>query len=215
MVIEAVTGIFGGKKKKKAAKKQKRIAMQQAALSREASKEIPIQEGLAKEQFALERAAVSQQRVQDRLATVRAARIARSQLLQAGASSGAGLGSSAITGAVGGLVTQFGSTLGIANIFNRLQDQASEKQSKIMESQSRVSALQAKSAELSGQSAIVEAKLQKDIAGLDLISSIGRGVLNTATAVVTGGKGNLFQTAFGGGKATSSLDAIFKTGSDS
>lgn len=215
MVIEAVTGIFGGKKKKKAAKKQKRIAMQQAALSREASKEIPIQEGLAKEQFALERAAVSQQRVQDRLTTVRAARIARSQLLQAGVSSGVGLGSSAITGAVGGLVTQFGSTLGIANIFNRLQDQSAEKQSKIMESQSRVSALQAKSAELSGQSAIVEAKLQKDMAGLNLISSIGRGVIDATNAIVTGGEGNMFKKIFGGGGTTSSLDALFKTGSSS
>jgi hypothetical protein len=214
MVIGAVTGIIGGKKKKKAAKKQKRIAEQQQALAVEANKETEIQTGLAKEQFELGRAALGQQRQLDRIESVRSARIRRANLISSAVGSGIQSNSAAVTGAVGALTSSFQNTLGVANIFNRLQDKDADIQSKALDSQGRVAKLQGESALLGGESQIVQAKLDKSMAGLNSIGKIGGLAEKAITAGVTGGAGGIggsgmFGSVFGAGKTTSALDSIF------
>lgn len=212
MVIGAVTGIIGGKKKKKAAKKQKRIAEQQQALAVEANKETEIQTGLAKEQFALGRATLGQQRQLDRIESIRSARIRRASLISSAVASGMQSNSAAVTGAVGALTSSFQNTLGVANIFNRLQDKDADIQSKALDSQGRVAKLQGESALLGGQSQIVQAKLNKSLAGLDSIKKIGELAEKAITAGATGGVGGstgMFGSVFGTGKTTSALDSIF------
>lgn len=199
MVIGAVTGIMGGKKAKKAAKKQKRIAQQ-------VQKESKIQAGLSKEQFELERAIVAQQRRQDRIQTIREARIRRASILSQAQASGIGVGSSGLVGAVGALQSQFASTIGLSNIFTRLQDRTAEKQSQIMESQGRV-------AQLQGQSQIVQANLEKSQANINMWGSAAQGVADIATAAFAPTRGTsfgspqFFSSIFGGNKIpnTSSL----------
>lgn len=194
MVIGAVTGIFGGKKAKKAAKKQKRIAQQ-------IQKEAGIQSGLSKEQFEFEQAAVREQRRQDRISTIREARMRRASILSSAQASGISQGSSAVTGALGSLTTSFGSTLGLSNIFTRLAEQSADRQTKIMESQGRV-------AQLEGQSNIVQANLAKSQANLNMWGSVAEGFNQLAgmAAGVPGGKGILsaegFGKLFGGGTTT-------------
>lgn len=201
MVIEAVTGILGGKKAKKAAKKQKQIAVQ-------VQKEAIIQAAAAKEQFALERAAVAEQRRQDRLSTIREARIRRAQILQSASSAGIGQGSSAILGGVSALQSTFGSTVGLSNVFTRLQDLSAEQQSKIMESQGKV-------AQLQGQSEIVQAGLQKSMANLQMWGSVASGVANLATQAfaptrgTSFGSSEFFTSIFGGNKTTPIPQTIF------
>lgn len=214
MVIGAITGIIGGKKKKKAAKKQKKIAQQQQALAVEANKETEIQTGLAREQFELGRAALNQQRQLDRIETIRSARIRRAGLISSAVASGMQSNSAAVTGAVGALTSQFQNTLGVANVFNRLQDKEADIQSQALSSQGRVAKLQGESALLGGQSQIVQAKLNKSLSGLSAIGSIGGAVEGAITAGVTGGVGGvggtgLFGSVFGAGKTTSALDSIF------
>lgn len=174
MVIGAVTGIFGGKKAKKAAKKQKKLAQQ-------VLKETELQTGLSKESFELERAAVAQQRRQDRIGTIREARIRRAMLLSAVSNAGVGQGSSAVAGGVGALQSQFASTLGLANIFTRIQDQSADLQSQINESQGRV-------AKLTGQSQIAQANLQKSQANLQMWGSIGQLGETLAVGTITKGE---------------------------
>lgn len=199
MVIGAVTGIVGGKKAKKAAKKQKRIAQKVQVESK-------LQAGLSKEQFELERAAVAQQRRQDRIQTIREARIRRASILAQASASGIGQGSSGLVGAVGSLQSQFASTIGLANIFTRLQEQSAEKQSKIMESQGRV-------AQLQGQSDIVQANLQRSQANISMWGGVAQGVADVATAAFAPTRGTsfgspqFFSSIFGGNQIpnTSSL----------
>lgn len=190
MVVEAVTGILGGKKAKKAAKKQKRIA-------RQVQQESALQSELSQEQFQLERAAVREQRRQDRIQTIREARIRRAAILQQAQASGMGMGSSGLTGAVGALQSQFGSTIGLANIFTRLQERGADLQSQIMTSQGRV-------AQLTGQSDIVQANLQRSQANINMFGSIAKGVADIATAAVPKTRGTsfgspqFFSSIFGG-----------------
>lgn len=199
MVIGAITGILGGKKAKKAAKKQKRIARQVQA-------ESLLQSQLSQEEFQLQRAAVAQQRRQDRIQTIREARIRRAAILANAQASGMGRESSGLTGAVGALQSQFGSTIGISNIFTRLQEQSAEKQSQIMASQGRV-------AQLQGQSEIVQANLNKSQATINMWGGVAQGVADIATAAFAPTRGTsfgspqFFSSLFGGNKTpnTSSL----------
>lgn len=217
MVIEAVTGILGGKKAKKAAKKQKRIAQQVQGISQQITDisgkindESLVQLEAARQQFALDKATNAEQRRQNRIQTIREARIMRSNILSSAANSGVGMGSSAISGGVGALTTQFGSTVGLSNVFNRLQDMSAAEQGKIFDSQGRVvgmqgdvNKLQGQVAQLTGQSQIVEANLAKSNATLGMITGIGKSVETIFNAA--GG----FTGAFGGGKVVDAT-TIFK-----
>ena len=194
MVIEAVTGILGGKKAKKAAKKQKALSMQ-------IQKEARIQSQLGQEQFALEQAAIREQRRQDRINTIREARIRRAAILSSATTSGIGQGSSAVQGGIGSLITAFGSTLGLANVFTRLQEQTAQKQSQIMTSQGRV-------AQLQGQSDVVQANLQKSQANLQMWGSAASGAAQLGTNLFPKTRGTqfgspqFFTSIFGGNKIT-------------
>lgn len=199
MVIKAVTGILGGKKAKKAAKKQKRIARQVQAESQ-------LQSDLSQEEFQLQRAAVAQQRRQDRIQSIREARIRRAAILSQATASGMGRESSGLTGAVGALQSQFASTVGISNIFTRLQEQSANKQSQIMASQGRV-------AQLQGQSEIVQANLARSQANISMWGSAAQAVADIGTAAFAPTRGTQFgspqfySALFGGNKTpnTSSL----------
>lgn len=220
MVIEAVTGILGGKKAKKAAKKQKRIAQQVMGISQQITDisglindESLVQLEAAKQQFALDKATASEQRRQNRIQTIREARIMRGNILSSAANSGVGMGSSAIVGGVGSLVTQFGSTVGLSNVFNRLQDMSAAEQGKIFDSQAKVigmqgevNKLQGQVAQLTGQSQVVDANLAKSNATLGMINGIG----SAAQSIFSAAGG--FTSAFGGGKVTNALDTIFSRG---
>lgn len=199
MVIGAVTGILGGKKAKKAAKKQKRLARQVQAESQ-------LQSDLSQEEFQLQRAAVAQQRRQDRIQSIREARIRRAAILSQATASGMGRESSGLTGAVGALQSQFASTVGISNIFTRLQEASANKQSQIMASQGRV-------AQLQGQSEIVQANLQRSQANINMWGGVAQGVADVATAAFAPTRGTqfgspqFFSSLFGGNRTpdTSSL----------
>ena len=203
MVIGAVTGILGGKKAKKAAKKQKRIARQVQAESQ-------LQSDLSQEEFQLQRAAVAQQRRQDRIQSIREARIRRAAILSQATASGMGRESSGLTGAVGALQSQFASTVGISNIFTRLQEASANKQSQIMASQGRV-------AQLQGQSDIVAANLQRSQANINMWGNVAQAVADTATAAFAPTRGTqfgspqFFSSLFGGNK-TPNTSSLFNQG---
>ena len=208
MVIEAVTGILGGKKSKKAAKKQKRLAIQQNVLSRKVMEEARIQQGLSEEEFELQKAAVREQRRQDRIGTIREARIRRASILSSAQASGMGQGSSGVVGAVGALQSQFASTLGLSNVFTRIQDKSADIQSKLLSSQGRVAELQGQSQMLQGQSALVSANLAKQQANIGMwgnVAKLGTDLATAAYAPTRGtqfGSAGFFQAAFGGNKIT-------------
>ena len=208
MVIGAVTGIVGGKKAKKAAKKQKRLAIQQNVLSRKAMEEARIQQGLSEEEFELQKAAVREQRRQDRIGTIREARIRRASILSSAQASGMGQGSSGVVGAVGALQSQFASTLGLSNVFTRIQDKSADIQSQLMSSQGRVAELQGESQMLQGQSALVSANLAKQQANIGMWGNVVGAGLSVATAAMGGGgagsfgSSNFFSSLFGGNKVT-------------
>lgn len=202
MVIGAITGIVGGKKAKKAAKKQKKIA-------RQIQEESQLQSDLSQEDFQLQRAAVAQQRRQDRIQSIREARIRRAAILSQATASGMGRESSGLTGAVGALQSQFASTVGISNIFTRLQEESANKQSQIMASQGRV-------AQLQGELEIVQANLAKSQADINMWGGVAQGVFDIATAAFAPTRGTqfgspqFFSSLFGGNKTPDIRSLIFE-----
>lgn len=202
MVIGAITGIVGGKEAKKAAKKQKKIA-------RQVQEESQLQSDLSQEDFQLQRAAVAQQRRQDRIQSIREARIRRAAILSQATASGMGRESSGLTGAVGALQSQFASTVGISNIFTRLQEESANKQSQIMASQGRV-------AQLQGELEIVQANLAKSQANINMWGGVAQGVFDIATAAFAPTRGTqfgspqFFSSLFGGNKTPDIRSLIFE-----
>lgn len=202
MVIGAITGIVGGKEAKKAAKKQKKIA-------RQIQEESQLQSDLSQEDFQLQRAAVAQQRRQDRIQSIREARIRRAAILSQATASGMGRESSGLTGAVGALQSQFASTVGISNIFTRLQEESANKQSQIMASQGRV-------AQLQGELEIVQANSAKSQANINMWGGVAQGVFDIATAAFAPTRGTqfgspqFFSSLFGGNKTPDIRSLIFE-----
>jgi hypothetical protein len=197
MPVGMVTGIIGGKKSKKAAKKQK-------VLAREVQKEVGVQADSVREQFQLERAMVGQQRRQERVQATREARIKRAQIIGSAAGAGVGQGSSAIQGASSALATQFASSMGLANVFTRLQDQSAAAQSTMMDSQGRVAMMQ-------GRSELINANLGKSLANVKMWGGVAQSVMDIggrAFGAPAGLKG-LTTSLLGGNSTSSNRDFIF------